>query len=199
MIGFLRGIVHSVREDSCLLDVNGVGYAVLMSTRNLSELKKDKTVFLYTYMIVREDAMLLCGFLQAQEYELFVKLIGISGIGAKAALGALSGTTPEGFIAAVQTKDLKMLMKLPGIGKKTAERILLELDGKFATVDVALSDETSLTEPSDVNAQVKDVIMALQVLGYDGARSMSLAKALYLPGMSVQDCIKLCLKELARG
>ena len=72
MIGFLRGKVHSVREDRCLLDVNGVGYNVLMSVKNLSEIKKDTDVFIYTYTVVREDAMFLCGFLQQQEYDLFL-------------------------------------------------------------------------------------------------------------------------------
>lgn len=197
MIGFLKGIVHSVREDSCLLDVQGVGYLVLMSGKNLGSLKAGQNIFVYTHMIVREDAMFLCGFLQAREYDLFIKLITVSGIGAKGALAVLSSISVDAFILAVQTKDLKALTGIPGIGKKTAERLLLELQGKFAEVDTLVTTGEFVDINIGEGSAVKDVTLALQSLGYDAGRSLNIAKAVYVNGMKVQDCIKLCLKELS--
>lgn len=197
MIGFLKGVVYSIREDSCLLDVHGVGYIVLMSGKNLSMLKNGQEIFIYTHMIVREDAMILCGFLQAKEYDLFIKLIAVSGIGAKVALAVLSSISVDSFILAVQTKDLATMTKIPGIGKKTAERLLLELQGKFAdaAVDVTAGDFVDVVPTN--NSEIKDVVLALQSLGYDANRSLNIAKAVYVNGMKVQECIKICLKELS--
>lgn len=199
MIGFLRGKVHSVREDRCLLDVNGVGYNVLMSVKNLSEIKKDTDVFIYTYTVVREDAMFLCGFLQQQEYDLFINLISVSGIGAKGALAVLASISVQDFILAIQTQDLKALTAISGVGKKTAERLILELKSKFADLSVDSSVVlNNVTVQGDVNT-VKDVSLALQALGYDAGRSLALARAIYTPELSVEQCIKLCLKELMQG
>lgn len=199
MIGFLRGKVHSVREDRCLLDVNGVGYNVLMSVKNLSEIKKDTDVFIYTYTVVREDAMFLCGFLQQQEYDLFINLISVSGIGAKGALAVLASISVQDFILAIQTQDLKALTAISGVGKKTAERLILELKSKFADLSVDSSIVlNNVTVQGDVNT-VKDVSLALQALGYDAGRSLALARAIYTPELSVEQCIKLCLKELMQG
>ena len=197
MIGFLKGVVHSVREDSCLLDVQGVGYLVFMSGRSLDKLKKGQEAFVYTHMIVREDAMLLCGFLQAQEYDLFIKLIAVSGIGAKGALAVLSNIAVDDFILAVQVKDLKRLTTIPGIGKKTAERLLLELQGKFAEVTTTAVGNEFVEVDASERSDIKDIALGLQGLGYDAGRALSIAKAVYVPGMSIQECIKICLKELS--
>ncbi len=198
MIGFLRGKVYALKEDSCLLDVHGVGYNVLMSTQNISELKKDGEVLIHTHMIVREDAMFLCGFLRSNEQNLFQKLIAISGIGAKAALAVLSAMQVADFILAIQTQNIKVLTGIPGIGKKTAERLILELKGKFEEVAVDSVHTDRVATPVEDNA-LRDVVLALQALGYDGARALSIVRAVYRPEMSVEQCIKLCLKELMQG
>lgn len=186
-----------MREDCCLLDVHGVGYRVLMSGRSLGTLKSGQEIFVYTHMIVREDAMLICGFLQTREYDLFIKLIAVSGIGAKGALAVLSSISVDAFILAVQVKDLKTLTSIPGIGKKTAERLLLELQGKFtdATVDVNTGEFIDVN-PGD-NSDIKDIALGLQGLGYEAGRALNIAKAVYVPGMKIQECIKICLKELS--
>ncbi len=125
MIGSIKGKVAYLANEYCLLETNsGVGYRVFMPAAHLGQLAVGMEARVHTYMAVREDAILLFGFLNQEYYNLFLLLLGVSGVGPKVALGILSAVKPDDFYLAVQSRDLKVLTKLPGIGKKTAERLL---------------------------------------------------------------------------
>lgn len=191
MIARLTGQLAEKSPPYVLVDVNGVGYEVQvpMSTfYNLPEL--GAKVCLLTQFIVREDAQLLFGFLTAGERESFRELIKISGVGPRIALALLSGLSSSELAQAVAAQDTARLVKVPGIGKKTAERLLLELKGKLAP---------ALATPGFAaanDAQV-DILQALVALGYSDKEAQAALKQLP-PDVSVSDGIKQALKSLAR-
>jgi Holliday junction DNA helicase RuvA len=171
MIGFLRGQVAALKTDYCLLDVNGVGYRVFVagSTRNKLRLKEEAQLF--TYMNVYQDGITLYGFASEEEYDIFQLLIGVSGIGPKVALGILSAITVESLCKAIQNKQATVLTKLPGIGKKSAERLILELKDKVA---FAAADDVEEILTLDLEGPTGDDMMseaqaALVALGYSQA------------------------------
>ena len=197
MIGYLRGTVAFLHTDTCLLDVNGVGYRVYISDATRRDLAKGKEAQLFTYLSVREDALQLYGFRTEQEYDMFLALIGISGIGPKVALGILSSITISRLAAAITNQQTSVLTKLPGIGKKSAERLILELKDKLS---FAGAQDEQLTLTSDV--PVGDDILsqtsaALESLGYTSGEI-----AAVLPKLSgttdVQAALKQALKLPAR-
>jgi Holliday junction DNA helicase RuvA len=192
MIARLTGLLAEKSPPYVLVDVNGVGYEVQvpMSTfYNLPELGAKVT--LLTQFIVREDAQLLYGFLTAVERESFRELIKISGVGPRIALALLSGLSSNELAQAVAAQDTSRLVKVPGIGKKTAERLLLELKGKIAP---ALANTPGFAAVSDKQA---DILQALIALGYSDKEAQAALKALP-PDVSVSDGIKQALKSLAR-
>lgn len=131
MIGSIKGSVGYLGPDFCLIETaGGVGYRVFMPAAHLAQLALGAQVKVHTHTAVREDAILLYGFLSQEYYALFELLLGVSGVGPKMALGILSAIKPDAFYLALQSRDVKTLTKLPGIGKKTAERMLLELKDK---------------------------------------------------------------------
>ncbi|MDD6383327.1 Holliday junction branch migration protein RuvA [Mitsuokella sp.] len=169
MIGYLRGTILYLYTDYCLLDVHGVGYRVFIANSTRQKLRLHEEARLFTYTSVREDAIVLYGFAAQEEYDLFLQLIGVSGIGPKVALGILSSITVEGLCRAIQNKQTSVLTKLPGIGKKSAERLILELKDKVA---LAGGEEEILTLETDVPAgddAVAEATEALKALGYTQA------------------------------
>ena len=122
MIGYVKGVVTHIFRDSCFVDVHGVGYRVSIPASTMDKLALNREITLFTYMSVREDAMVLYGFATQDEYDLFMLLISVNGVGPKVALGILSAASPDGFRLAVHQKNMKVLTKMPGIGKKTAKR-----------------------------------------------------------------------------
>ncbi|MDI4634242.1 Holliday junction branch migration protein RuvA [Pelomonas sp. V22] len=188
MIGRLTGVIAEKSPPLVLIDVQGVGYEVdvPMSTfYNLGNLG-DK-VSLLTHFVVREDAQILFGFLTAEERATFRQLIKISGVGPKMALSLLSGLSVAELSQAVSTQDSGRLVKVPGIGKKTAERLLLELKGKLGP-DLAL--------PASVaNDKQADILQALIALGYSDKEAGAALKALP-PDVGVSEGIKLAMKKL---
>ena len=190
MIGRLTGTLAEKSPPHLLIDVQGVGYNVdvPMSTfYNLPHL--GERVTLLTHFVVREDAQLLFGFLTAEERGTFRQLLKISGIGARMALSLLSGLSVAELAQAVTTQQVGRLVKVPGIGKKTAERLLLELKGKLGA-DLGLP---GATPQSDAQA---DIVQALIALGYNDKDAAAAIKALPAD-VSVSDGIKLALKGLA--
>lgn len=191
MISRLTGVLAEKAPPHVLVDVNGVGYEVQvpMSTfYNLPEL--GARVTLLTQFIVREDAQQLYGFLSASERASFRELIKISGVGARIALALLSGLSTDELAQAVAAQDAARLIKVPGIGKKTAERLLLELKGKVAPhlpagASLPASDAAS------------DILQALLALGYTDREAQQVLKQLP-PDISVSDGIKMALKTLTR-
>lgn len=195
MIGYVRGKVSYLFPDSCFIDVNGVGYRVFIPQSTRQNLSKGNETTLFTYLNVREDALLLYGFSSQQEYDLFILLTSVSGIGPKVGLGILSAISPQEFLLAVTQKNFGLLTKIPGIGKKTAERIVLELKDKIgeADPDSAMAVSTQETAGS-IQAEA---LQALLSLGYT---QQELAPVLRKSAgaASVEDIIKSALKEFAR-
>ena len=191
MIGRLTGLLADKSPPQVLIDVNGVGYEVdvpMSSFYNLPGL--GERVTLLTHFVVREDAQLLFGFLTAPERAVFRQLIKISGIGPRMALSLLSGLSVAELTQAVAQQQAGRLVKVPGIGKKTAERLLLELKGKLGP-DLALPGGPIV---SDAQA---DIVQALVALGYSERDAAAALKALPAE-VGVSDGIKLALKALSR-
>lgn len=192
MIGRIQGKLLEKNPPQILVDVHGVGYEidVPMSTfYNLPDIGHE--IVLLTHFVVREDAQLLYGFATAKERSAFRQLIKISGIGARTALAVLSGMTADALAQAVAQQESALLTRVPGIGKKTAERLVLELRGKI-TAD--LEGVTLAAGPGDNRA---DVVAALVALGYSEREANAAAKKL-APDVSVSVGIREALKSLAR-
>ncbi|MBP2643076.1 MAG: Holliday junction ATP-dependent helicase ruvA [Firmicutes bacterium] len=196
MIGFLRGIVADLFVDHCFIDVHGVGYRVFISAATRQNLIAKEEVKLLTHLSVREDAMVFYGFSTPEEYELFQLLIAISGIGPKVALGVLSSIRPQEFQRAVSQKNAALLTKIPGIGKKTAERIILELKDKLgmpASPETLPSTETFVsTLPGDA---VQEALAALIALGYSQSEAAEVIGKVQSEGKTVEELIRLALRE----
>ena len=202
MIGFLRGEVAFLGLDYCLLDVNGVGYRVFISNYTRGKLHPNEIVKLNTYTSVREDAILLYGFYTEEEYQVFTKLISVSKVGPKAALGILSAMSPDRIVWAIQNKQITLLTNAPGIGKKTAERIILELKDKMADVEIKENPEFNqqsvlMPEPeTEVRDDYGDALEALMGLGYTRQEVLKvIKKAGKLK--DTEEIIKFALKELS--
>ena len=193
MIGRISGILLDKTPPLALIDCNGVGYEceVPMSTFYLLPQVGEK-VTLLTHFVVREDAQLLFGFGTNQERLMFRQLLKVNGIGAKSALAILSGLSIDELIQAVSLQEAGLLTRVPGIGKKTAERLLLELKDKF-TLDSALS-----TKGSGITSISQDVLNALIALGYNERESLNAVKSLDM-NLTVNDGIKQALKYLSKG
>ncbi len=193
MIGRLSGILLEKNPPQILLDVQGVGYEldVPMSTfYNLPALHEK--VVLHTQLIVREDAHLLYGFLSNEERLAFRQLLKISGVGPKLALSVLSGLSLADLASAVANKEAGRLTKIPGVGKKTAERLLLELQGKF----VATGE--NVVQGTTVSSSGNDIVNALQALGYNDKEASWAAKQLPAE-IGVSDGIRQALKLLSKS
>jgi Holliday junction DNA helicase RuvA len=190
MFGRLTGTLAEKSPPQVLIDVQGVGYEVdvpMSSFYNLPAL--GERVTLLTHLVVREDAQLLYGFLTHDERATFRQLIKISGVGARTALAILSGLSVNELAQAVSLQESGRLVKVPGIGKKTAERLLLELKGKLGDV---------LAAPATLaNAAQADILQALVALGYSDREAAAVLKTLPAE-IGVSDGIKLALKALAR-
>ena len=155
--------------DYCLIETaGGVGYRVFMPVSQLRTLSAGQAAKVLTYTAVREDAIQLYGFLTQQYYDLFTLLLSVSGVGPKGAIGILGAARPEDFYLAVQSRDLKMLTKLPGIGKKTAERMVLELKDKIGTLESEENDRefTAAVSGKGGTEAVNEAMAALSALGY---------------------------------
>jgi len=191
MIARLNGLLIEKSPPYIVVDCAGVGYEVEvpMSTfYNLPDL--GQKMQLLTYMVVREDAQLLYGFGSEQEKNTFKQLLKVNGIGAKSALSILSGVTVEDLVQAVSRQEVAMLTRIPGIGKKTAERLLLELKDKFSVTG-------STTAQPQAKSPIHDVLNALIALGYK-EREASAAVKLLDQEVSVTEGIKLALKSFSK-
>jgi Holliday junction DNA helicase RuvA len=193
MIGRIAGVLLEKNPPQLLIDVNGVGYEIEVPMSTFYNLPAiGQSVSLHVHMVVREDAQLLFGFGSEDERRAFRQLIRISGVGARIALALLSGLSVAELVQAVALQESARLVKVPGIGKKTAERLLLELKGK-------LGDEVSGTAAGERTLPARsDVINALLGLGYSDKEAQGAVKALP-EGLSVSEGIRQALKLLARA
>lgn len=197
MIGSLRGILAAKKAPSLLLDVGGVGYEIDAPLSTFFKLPNlGEEVFLHTHLAVREDAHVLYGFLTESERTLFRSLIKVTGIGAKLALGILSGVSAEEFQRCVRSNDAAMLVRLPGIGKKTAERLIIELRDRLPEIGGGVSSPVpaggeAVAAPSD---PVADAVSALQALGFRPQDANAMVRAIPPEGKSSEDLIRLALQ-----
>ena len=201
MIGYVRGIVTHLFKEACYVDVHGVGYRVYVPITTRQQLIEGQEATLFTYLNVREDAMQLYGFWTEDEYELFILLISVSGIGPKVGLGILSGMTPEAFKLAVINGQVQQLTKLPGIGKKSAERLVLELKDKLAKMTQISVETPAAIQPIGVShsGPSGEAIEALVSLGYAQKDVETLVESLNDGTKDVSALIKACLFELGKG
>lgn len=195
MLAYLRGKLVLKNNENAVIDVGGVGYSIQIPFSTYQLLPDiDTEVKLYTYMAVREDNVSLFGFSTLEEKRIFEQLISVSGIGPKLAVGVLSDITPADFSLAVITDDVNRLTKISGIGKKTAQRMIIELKDKMKATDIKTGVEAPVLR-SVVNNDIEEAISALQVLGYTNKDAVSMVNAVIQDGMKVEEIVKLALKN----
>lgn len=202
MIAFVHGILEDIYDDRAVVEVNGIGINVFISSFTASLLPPTgEDVKLYTYTCVREDAFLLYGFLSKDELELFKKLISVNGVGPKAGLSVLSIATADDIRFAILSGDVKLISKAPGIGKKTAERIVLDLKDKFSYNTGYIQKEINnnqLNTNTSIETGIKsEAVMALSALGYLSSEAHKAVNEVNITeSMDVEDVLKEALKHL---
>jgi Holliday junction DNA helicase RuvA len=194
MIGYVNGIATIKSSDYIVVDVSGVGYKVYMTKTAIEKIELNSNVKVFTYMRVSQDDISLYGFLSNDELMMFQLLISVGVIGPKSATAILSNITPSTFALAVITDDVNSLKKLPGIGAKTAQRIILELKDKIKTEDAIGGETDSISDKYSSEAQ--DAIDALQVLGYNKKVVEKALSQIDLTGMTTEEIIKKGLELL---
>jgi Holliday junction DNA helicase RuvA len=198
MIGFLRGRLASKQPPSLLIDVNGVGYEIEAPMSTFYVLPaQGESVALHTHLVVREDAHVLFGFSTESERRLFRGLLKISGVGPKLALGILSGSSVEDFLQIVEAENVAMLTRIPGIGRKTAERVIIEMRGNVQKFTAAAAGPDSL--PTATATPHNEAFGALVALGYKPPEITRLLKAADEPGLSTTELIRRALKAAAKS
>lgn len=203
MIAFVNGIVEDYTEDSVILDVNGIGYEVKISADTASALPSvGERMKLYTYTYVREDAFCLYGFLTRDDLEIFKKLITVSGIGPKGGLAVLSVMSADDLRFAILSGDAKMIATAPGIGKKTAERVILDLRDKISMEDTMIhrqmtEQDMGQSAAGEDNRIRTEAVEALTALGYSAQEALQAVKKVTLTDdMDVEAVLKAALKNL---
>ena len=200
MFAYIKGTLEYKMEGYVIVDVHGIGYKIFMSETGIEKLGNiGDTVKVHTYLKVREDDMSLFGFNTAEELSMFELLISVSGVGAKTALSMLSCIEPSKFALAVITNDLKTLTKIPGVGAKSAQRIVLELKDKLKTEKaVDTSENSEIAESIEKDNKLEDAVSALQVLGYNRKEIEKIFEKVEISDFSVEDLIKKGLQLLGR-
>ena len=201
MISFIRGILNARTENSVIIDVNGLGFEVFIPLSVQEQLPSiGDELTLYTYMNVKEDEMSLYGFLDRDDLSMFKLLISVSGIGPKGAQSILSGLSADDLRFAILSQDVKAISKAPGVGPRTAQRVILELKDKVNLEDgfSHLSESTSVGRGSKVPSERNDAIMALTVLGYSNTDAMRAVTSIDTEGKSTEDILHEALKKLGR-
>ena len=201
MISYIRGELITIEEEKAIVEVNGVGFGIYMPAQALGLLPSiGEEVRLHTYMNVREDAIQLYGFLTKDDLHVFKLVIGVSGIGPKGGLSILSQLSPDDLRFAVMANDAKAIAKAPGIGKKTAEKLIIELKDKLNVEDVlnkAVENQSSVGIGSASNEMQAEAVQALVALGYGNAEAMKAVKKVVLDeNTSVEDILKQALKNM---
>ena len=201
MYYYVSGEVAHVEPYLAVIDCGGVGYACRTTTFTLSQIKKGDKAKLFTYLSVREDAMDLYGFASAEELKLFQQLISVSGVGPKAALNILSAGTPANLALAIITGDEKSLTAAAGVGKKLAQRIILELKDKLAKGQTVSAAGESVAGPAVTiipQNKLSEASAALAVLGYSQAEMNVALKGIDIDNQSLEQIIRLALKNMMK-
>lgn len=200
MFYYLKGIVAEVQPYLAVIDCGGVGYACATTNHTLAQLQKGEQTKLYTYLHVGENAFGLYGFASQSELNSFKMLISVSGVGPKAALAILSVSTPETLAMSIITEDQKALTVAPGIGKKIAQRIILELKDKMAKEQVASGALGGGKSGNGITftSKATEASAALNVLGYSTAEVSTALKGVDVESLPLEEIIRACLKKMVR-
>ncbi len=201
MIGYLKGELVEIKESYVVIEVGNIGYEVYLSSSSILELpSRGSSIKLYTYLHVREDAIGLFGFLTRDDLEMFKLLITVNGIGPKGALGILSSISADEIRFAVLAEDAKTIAKAPGIGNKTAGKLILELKDKFkleTAFEQRLVNQSEKREASGNFGLREEAIQALTVLGYSAADALKIVNQVEVTeGMTSEELLKQCLKKM---
>ena len=202
MIAYIKGTVEEILEDRVILETGNMGYNIFMPMGAVEHLlHKGQEIKIHTYLNVKEEALQLFGFLTRDDLNTFKLLLGVNGIGPKAALGVLSGLSADELRFAVLADDVKTISRAPGIGKKTAQKLILELKDKFNIQEALEMKAEHVQMPGTGEADLTDIkkeaVEALTALGYSGADALRAVKKVELtPDMSVEILLKLALKNM---
>ena len=184
MIGRIKGTLEHIKATEVLIDVNGIGYEIQMPMTSIYQLPEiGKSVTVYTHLIVREDLHLLCGFIDENEKAMFKELIKTNGVGAKMALTILSTMSASDFLNAVNNSDINSLTKIPKIGKKTAERLLIEIRDRFKNLNIESNNHT----PSNFKEDAENGLVAL---GYNNKEAKNMIDNVQNEDLNTEELIK---------
>ena len=201
MFYYVEGTVTVLRPGLAVIDCGGIGYACHASQNTISKLKIGTRARLLTYLNVREGLFELYGFIDEDEKSCFEMMIGVSGVGPKAALAILSVAPPDRLALAIITGDEKMLTQAPGIGKKIAQRIVLELRDKMSKeqLETASGSSPAIAEMASGGVNhTQEAVAALMALGYSQAEALQAMKGMDTAGMEAEEIIRQCLKKLMK-
>ncbi len=201
MIGYLKGELAEVKESYIVLEVGNIGYEVYLPASAIMKLPgKGNDIKVFTYLHVREDALHLFGFLTKDDLEMFKLLITVNGIGPKGALGILSAISADDIRFAVLADDVKTIAKAPGIGNKTAGKLILELKDKFkleSAFEQRLLNQEENRTVSGILGKKEEAVQALTVLGYSGSDALKIVNMIEITeNMTSEEILKLCLKKM---
>ena len=201
MFHYINGIVSELLPNLAVIDCGGVGFAINTSAYTASQLKTGEKAKLYTFVYIREDCMDIYGFASKSEKHCFEMLIGVSGVGPKAAVAILSSSGPENLVMNIVSGNEKALTSAPGIGKKIAQRIILELKDKLAkeTAEISFQDVSAFNAVSaSGNTKINDATAALMVLGYSSPEIASALKNIDTEKLGLEEIIKAALKQMIK-
>lgn len=197
MIGYIKGKLLSVFDNTIILENNGVGYEITCSRQALEKIEKDKVGEVYTYMAVRDDGIFLYGFINLEEKNMFLKLISVSGVGPKMGITILSNMSISDLAIKIATSDTKGLSSVKGLGKKTAERIILELREKVDANIKAEEVDIKVVEKAELSKEDDDAVYALLSLGFSKAESIEAVKQAKEKGArTLEQIISTALKSI---
>ena len=202
MIAFVRGTAVDMTENSVIVEAGGIGYEIYMTGTDLSQIHMGEEVKIHTYFNVREDAMQLYGFRSKDDLQMFKLLLGVNGVGPKAAVGVLAGITADELRFAILSDDVKTLSKAPGIGKKTAQKLILELKDKMKLEDafelkLAHEQEKAVAGLGEISDGRQEAVEALVALGYSSTDALrAVRKVTDVAPDDVEGLLKAALKNL---
>lgn len=200
MITYIKGILENIAEDSIVVEAGGIGYRIFTASSVINRLPRvGETVKIYIFMSVKDDGIKLYGFNSCEELDIFNSLLTVSGVGPKGALNIVSAISPKDIITAIITGDTGTISKAPGIGKKTGQRIILELKDKFKTEDAFTVADGGITDDTvsySVDEPKYEAVEALISLGYMRSEAIKAVSSVYEEGMASDELLKMALKKM---
>ena len=197
MFSYIKGILVEKSNGYIVVEAGGIGYKIFMSNISAGAFEEGTTVKVHTHYHVREDDISLYGFASKEELKMFEHLISVSGVGAKSAISMLSAISPSDFALAIISNNVNALKKVPGIGAKTAQRIILELQDKLKSENMIVESENEVISVLKITPEMEEAFSALQILGYSRRNIEKAFEGSDTTGMNLEEIIKLGLKLLS--